>query len=144
MSDESDTKNQASAQQAFLITYRLTASVTEGCRAAHISRQTAYVWRREDPEFAALWEEAQEIAVDDLEAAARQRALDGSDTLMIFLLKANRPDKYREVHRFEHSSTDDEALKQRAAALAVRIRELVSGDGETPALPAHDEPDEEV
>lgn len=32
---------------------------------------------------------------------ARQRATGGSDTLLIFLLKARRPEKYRERHVVE-------------------------------------------
>jgi len=44
-----------------------------------------------------------EDAVDVLEAVARRRAVQGSDTLLIFLLKAARPAKYRERHQVEHS-----------------------------------------
>lgn len=89
-------------------------------------RSTAYEWRNADPEFAAQWEEALDEASDLLEKEAWRRAVDGvqepvigrvgkdedgiltgpdgkplyirkySDTLMALLLKAHKPEKYRE------------------------------------------------
>lgn len=65
--------------------------------------------------------EAQEEATDGLEAEARRRAVTGtlkpifykgeevaqvreySDTLLVVLLKGNRPDKFRENASIEHS-----------------------------------------
>jgi hypothetical protein len=49
-----------------------------------------------DPAFAAQAEDAIEAGTDELEDVARQRAKDASDTLLIFLLKARRSEKYRE------------------------------------------------
>ena len=43
-----------------------------------------------------------EDAVDLLEEEARRRALAGSDLLLIFLLKAHRPQMYRGVINIEH------------------------------------------
>jgi hypothetical protein len=83
-----------------------------------------YVTREKDPEFAAAWEEALEEATDLLEEEARRRAHDGyeepvyykgtqcgvitrySDQLMITLLKAHRPAKFRENIRQELSGPD--------------------------------------
>ena len=130
-----DPRNIARAKEAFLIAYRANGNVSEACRQAHIGRRTAYDWREADPAFRAAWEEAHEVAVDALEEEARRRALDQSDRLLEFLLKANRPEKYRETYRFEHRNTDDETLLRRAAAVAARIRELMGGDREPPALP---------
>lgn len=82
------------------------------------SRNTAYQQKEKDPLFAELWEEAIEISMDALEMEARSRAMgwdepvynkDGeqvgtrrvfSDKMMEILLKAHRPEKYRE--KFEH------------------------------------------
>jgi hypothetical protein len=47
------------------------------------------------------WDEALEDACDILEAEAWKRARDKSDLLLIFLLKAHRPAKYRETTRHE-------------------------------------------
>ena len=102
------------AREVFLQTLRDTANVSAAARAANVNRRTVYVWRDETPEFAADWDEALEEATDTLEAEARRRALKGvakpvfykgeacgtvqeySDTLMTLLLKAHRPEKYKE------------------------------------------------
>ena len=56
-----------------------------------------YDEKANDPAFAKRWELAVEEAVEVLEAMARQRAMKSSDLLLIFLLKALKPDVYREV-----------------------------------------------
>lgn len=87
----------------FLARLRATGTVRMACRAAGISRTTAYDWREADEDFARDWDEAIEDATDALEAAARARALSGSDKLLMFLLKAMRPDKYGDRLHIEHS-----------------------------------------
>ena len=82
----------------FLETIRSTGNVRLAASAARISRSTPYQRARRDPEFSAAWDEANEDAVDLLEATARQRALGGSDQLLMFLLRAHRPDRYRDSH----------------------------------------------
>lgn len=88
--------------------------MSESAKRAGVSRQAAYVQRETSPEFAAAWDDAIEQGIEALELEVRRRALDGceepvvsqgeiiattrkySDTLAIFLLKAHRPDRYRE------------------------------------------------
>jgi hypothetical protein len=77
-------------------------SITGSAQRAGILVQTAYDWRNRDTEFAAAWDAAIESGTDKLEDVARKRAVNQSDTLMIFLLKGRRPAKYRERHEFEH------------------------------------------
>ena len=62
-----------------------------------------YEWTSKDPEFKAQANEAKESVVDDLEQEAIKRAKDGSDTLLMFLLKGNKPEKYKE--RREQTNT---------------------------------------
>lgn len=87
-------------------------SVTKACLAIGRSRSGVYVHRKKDPDFAAAWDEAVEINVDDLEGGSLKRAIDGwsepvfyngkicghkqrySDALTIFFLKYLRPEKY--------------------------------------------------
>lgn len=71
--------------------------VTLAAQAANISRETAYVERSHNEWFREQWEKALDLGLDALEDAAKVRALTMSDTLLIFLLKANRPEKYRET-----------------------------------------------
>jgi hypothetical protein len=84
-----------------------SCNVTLACKGAAIDRTTAYAHRKEMPDFANAWEEAIEQAVDILEAEAWQRARKQSDVLMIFLLKAHKPEKYREKVNLHHSGKID-------------------------------------
>lgn len=95
-----------------------TANVAAACRAARISKQTAYDDRKTYPLFAEAWDEAIEIAVELLELEARRRAEKGfldpvyqggvrvgtirkySDALLMFLLKAHRPLTYSDRKQF--------------------------------------------
>jgi hypothetical protein len=118
---------------AFLAELRRRGNVSDAARAATIDRTTAYLWRKNEPEFAAAWDEAIEAAIDSLEAEAWRRAAEGveepvigrvgkdkdgivrdadglplfvrkySDSLMNTLLKAHRPEKYRERQDVQHS-----------------------------------------
>lgn len=97
---------------AFIETLRNTANVRYACQKAGIDRKTAYKHRDSAPEFAAQWEEALEDAIDTLEAVAQDRARKNSDTLLIFLLKAHRPDKYRENTRSLNINLTPEQIEQ--------------------------------
>ena len=82
--------------ETFLSALSEYGNVSEACRRADISRFTAYKYRHADIRFAAQWQAAAELGLDGLEDRARERAYRESDTLAIFLLKAGRPEKYRE------------------------------------------------
>lgn len=91
-----------------------SGNISAAARKAGVSRSHAYMLRSTDIDFASDWTDALETAVDSLEAEARRRAVDGvdaphfhqgsvagtvkkySDTLLMFLLKAHRPERYRE------------------------------------------------
>lgn len=66
---------------------------TNAAKDAGVTRETIHRWLK-DPLFAQAYEDAQSHWIDLIEAAARQRAVEKSDTLAIFFLKANRPEKY--------------------------------------------------
>lgn len=83
----------------FLEALRTHGVISKAAEFAGISRWTAYHYRSIDPLFAEEWSKALELGVDALEDAAKMRAFQGSDLLLIFLLKANRPEKYRETSR---------------------------------------------
>lgn len=110
-------------KKKFLEALKNTANVRAACYAAGIDRVTAYTYRKKDEKFAKEWETSLDEAVDLLEASAWQRAKSGitrehshfykgnlvgkdviqeySDTLLIFLLKAHRPEKYRERYTID-------------------------------------------
>lgn len=95
------------------------AHVSEASKAAGLNRMALYKKRKDEPAFAAAWDEAYALGVDALEEEAVRRANKGvkkavyykgrvvgydrvySDVLAMFMLKGARPDKYRERH--EHS-----------------------------------------
>ena len=95
--------------------------VTAACNAVGIARSTVYEARQRDEAFAVAWADVEEKIIEQLEAAAIRRARDGvarpvfqggklvghervySDGLMALLLKARRPERYRDNVRMEHS-----------------------------------------
>lgn len=114
-------------QAAFLEELMLRGNVRDACAAANVPRRTVYDWRDADPAFARAWDDALDEAADIMEREAHRRAVDGvdepvygslgkgegmgevgtirkySDTLLIFLLKAARPEKYRDRQQVEHT-----------------------------------------
>jgi hypothetical protein len=88
---------------AFLSAFADTGMVTAACEAAGVARRTVYAARHADEAFAAAWDEIEERSTEDLEQVAVRRAREGSDTLLIFLLKSRRPGVYRENVRMEHT-----------------------------------------
>lgn len=110
----------AKKRSLFLDALAQTGNVSEAATAAAIGRSAAYDWRRDDAAFAADWDAAVDEAADRMEREAFRRAVEGverpvfgslgqglgsgevgrvreySDTLLIFLLKGARPEKYRE------------------------------------------------
>jgi len=84
-------------KERWLTVFRDSGNVRLACFSVGIDRTLAYKWRERDPKFAEEWSQAEEDASDLLEAEALKRAKASSDTLLIFLLKARRPEKYRET-----------------------------------------------
>lgn len=80
----------------FVEVFAATGNVRLAASAVGVSRDAPYKRAQADPEFAAAWLRAREDAIDMLEAEARRRALGSSDALLVFLLKSERPEKYRE------------------------------------------------
>jgi hypothetical protein len=153
-------------QQRFLTALADTGIVSVAVEIAGTSRTRVYELRKRDESFAAAWDEAEEHAADALEAEAWRRAVAGvpeplvssgrvvrdddgqplairrySDNLLLALLKARRPDKFKDRAVVEHDIADGladrlEAARQRALAtsagtvtrLAVTAPKLV-GDG---------------
>ena len=111
----------------FLATLAGGSSVTAACKIAHLARATVYEWRKSDPDFSIAWHDALETGTELLEDVARERAMAVSDVLMIFLLKARRPDVYRE--RFDHRlSGGNGGAVRHAHEVAVDLQKLSTAD----------------
>ena len=101
-------------QRAFLEAYSCCGSLRLAAKAANVSRRSHYRWLKSDPKYAKAFQVAREHASQVLEDEARRRAVEGvrepvyyegavcghrqrySDNLLMFLLKANNPEKFRE------------------------------------------------
>lgn len=94
----------------FLATLRNSGNVRAACDKAGIGRMSAYQARDRDSIFRDAWDEAKQDAVDILEAVAWSRAQTQSDTLLIFLLKHNRPETYLVPKQVEHSGPGGGAI----------------------------------
>jgi hypothetical protein len=86
---------------AFLRSLARTPSVTIAARAAGVSTRACYKARDADPAFAEAWADAVNKSVDVLEDAVYQRALKEDSQLAMFVLKAFRPERYRETSKLE-------------------------------------------
>lgn len=108
---EKRTKKQQ--QDAALLAFTECANITLSCKKAKVPRRTFYNWLEED-DFKSKFEKCVKMAVGVLEDEARRRAIAGvdkpiyyqgrrvgrvkefSDTLLIVLLKAHAPEKYKD------------------------------------------------
>lgn len=93
-------------------------------QAAGIERTTVYARQKASKTFAAQMAEAEKDALEELELEAYRRAVHGtkrpvwfkgercgfvreySDTLLVVLLKARAPEKYRENTKIEHAGSN--------------------------------------
>ena len=105
-----------------------TGNITEAALAAKVRRKNHYDWLKKDPTYVDAVEAAMNVASDLLETEARRRAMEGvpepvirqdkdgtwkavgairkySDRLLIFLMKAARPEKYRERVDVNHAGS---------------------------------------
>lgn len=85
-------------------------SITAAMASAGLSRYQYYNWRETIPGFAEAADQAIEAGTDRLEDIAATRAEEQSDTLIIFLLKARRRDKYGDKWSGELSGKDGAPL----------------------------------
>jgi len=81
-------------------------TITAAAEACGVARQTIYDARKKDEEFDAQIEDALNQVAEKLEAEAVRRAYDGSDTLLIFLLKGAMPHKYKDRVQQELTGKD--------------------------------------
>jgi DNA-dependent RNA polymerase auxiliary subunit epsilon len=130
-------------QTTFLNWLEQYASVTRAAKKAKVPRSNIYEWLKSDADFKSKFDDACELAVAALEDEAVRRAHEGtvrpvyqqgkkvggvrefSDTLLIVLLKARAPEKYKERSQVDSKNTnfnvnsveltDDEVRKYRKA-----------------------------
>jgi len=135
----------AGEKERFLESFRQTGRVDVSAKKARVGRSAPYRWASEDPEFLAAWDKSVEVAASVLEDEATRRAVTGvkkpvyqqcklagyvqeySDTLLIFLLKGLRPEKYRELMSHEHTGKGGGPIDH----MVVTFVDTPGGPGET-------------
>ncbi len=113
-SAKKDTRSKRKKQLDFISRLSEYVSVSRACRMAKIPRATIYRWLNNDVGFKGQYAEACEAALQRLEDEAIRRGFEGlakpvyyqgkkigtvkefSDTLLMALLKAKAPAKYRD------------------------------------------------
>jgi hypothetical protein len=65
-------------KQLFLSQYSVLGTIPKAAKAADIDRKTHYNWLRSDPEYAELFERAKENYLENLEADADRRGVEGT------------------------------------------------------------------
>lgn len=110
---------QLKKREHFLEVLADSCNISWSCKLSGLPRRTAYFLRDKDEKFAQEWEDAIEQGIEALEMVARERAKHQSDTLMIFLLKAHRPDKYRERQDINQNIT---------GSLTIEVMKFVKAD----------------
>jgi hypothetical protein len=105
-------------KRAFLEMFSTTANIAISAKTAGVDRVSVRRWLENDTQFELEFNLAREDAIESMEEEARRRAVEGvvdekpiyykgvlvgehvvteySDSLLMFLLKAARPDKYKD------------------------------------------------
>lgn len=145
--DERKPKGRRDWRPKFIAGLESNGIVSTACRVAGIGRSTAYDARRKDQAFADAWDEAIELAIGVAEGEAYRRAVHGvvkpvyqggvkvgeiteySDTLLIFILRALKPEKYREPKGDVHIHAAEPAAPSPAARAALDAAQLIADGG---------------
>lgn len=117
-------------------------NVTRACQMVGMSRTAIYEARNTKPDFAEAWDDAVEQGTELLEQEAFRRAFKGvrkpvyqggervgyvqeySDVLTIFLLKARRPEMYRDRASIEHTGANGGPVQHTVDLSALSDSEL--------------------
>ena len=83
------------AQRAFIDAYASNGGITKGAlKTSGVSRETLDEWKLKDEEFKKSLKIAEEHWVEELRKSAFIRAQSKSDVLLMFLLKAMKPEEF--------------------------------------------------
>ena len=86
--------------ETFFSVLEQTGNISTACAGSGVSRKTIYNYINSDPDFKTRVDDAKETAIEHLEGIALERAKNGSDVLLMFLLKSLRPERYRDNPKY--------------------------------------------
>lgn len=150
-----DNATTAEKKRLFIHYLAQTCNMTKSAELAGVHRATIYVWRDNDPVFAADVQQARERGFERCEDEMHRRAYEGtvvatksglireySDTLAIFLAKAHKPERYSERLKQELSGpggvpldTDKISARMNFILNAVLHRKAQAGEPQQIAPP---------
>lgn len=123
-----DERTLSKKKEDFLLCLAEYASVSRAATKSKNARSNIYEWLKKDIKFKAAFEEACDVATKSLEDEAIRRAYEGvnkpvfqggkkvgtikeySDTLLIVLLKARDPDRYKDRSAKEITGKDGKPI----------------------------------
>lgn len=118
------------AREDWLEQFEKLGTVMRACKAAKVGRSTVYEWKQKFEEFALGWADIEEATTEAMEREAYRRAVEGtvkplvsagkhvtnvteySDTLLIFMLKSRRPERYRDNFKVEYSGRIEHSVTE--------------------------------
>ena len=138
-----DARSKSKKQADFLLKLSEYVSISRACRSAKVSRSTVYRWLKTDNGFKEKYQEACGEALQRLEDEATRRAFEGlakpvyyqgkkigtvkefSDTLLMALLKAKSPAKYRDRPSTKNDENGFEAIPKERTTIKWGDKEIL-------------------
>lgn len=128
--------------QKFLAKLRETGRVTTSSEYSDIARSSWYDRREKDPEFARAWDDAEAGYIDDGEAEALRRAIEGVEKTVPYLHHINADEKETRFYTINEKSDRllELFLKSRHPLYKPTKSLEVGGPGGAPLMPPGEEP----
>ena len=80
----------------------VACNVSQACKAAGVSRQTYFNWKKDDEKFATVVKDSQEALIDFAESMLMKKIKAEDNTAIIFFLKCRAKERGY-IERVEHS-----------------------------------------
>ena len=112
-------------KRVLIATLEEYGTIRKACEVSGIPRKTYDVWNRDDPEFSVSADLARRSFAESLEELALERVKNpekgkGSDVLLLGLLNANMPHKFRPQLALNEDSAKELIVEWRKAAKEVK------------------------
>ena len=107
------TRDWEKAREDFLEGYKKFGTLKGACAFVRVDTKTVYQWEREDEAFRIAWKEIRDDIADELYGGMLERARMVADTELptaerklsmtmgFFILKAEKPEKFRDNYRYQ-------------------------------------------
>ena len=127
-------RDMAKRKEIFLLAYEEHGTIRGAAAAAGISRDSYRRWHAEDMEFVRRLDDVKQSFAESLEELSLERVRNpdknrGSDLLLITLMNANMPSKYRPQTGMSEDSAKELIIEWRRAAREVQ-KDVGVGGGE--------------